>query len=117
MNNCPIKYVYLEPAYYDGVMQKLITDPNTNYYDGAMQKLITDPNTKYYNVLGLEFVSSGDKIVLHSIELGNIFLDDPDAIVKYDSEYSEKHYSEWVEKTRKEMIDINAEVDGEKNNG
>lgn len=83
------------------------------YYDGCLQKLIRNPNKKGYNIEGVEIISKLDKIRLHSIDIKSIFLDHPEAIIKYDSEYSEKHYKAYVEKIRQEAIDFNKEIERE----
>jgi hypothetical protein len=93
--NCDIHFVSRQPSYYDGCAKILIRD---------------ESKKPYYDIIGVRICSEGEKIRLHTINIDSIFLDVPEAIIEYDSEYSRDHYHEIVEKTRVDMKKIIEEV-------
>lgn len=93
VGNVPIHFIAPEPAYWDGCYRRLIREPH-------------ESNEIYYDVTGIEFVSQGTKLVIHTLDYDMILLDDCNAQVKYDTEQTRNKYESVVEKKRKELIDM-----------
>ena len=54
------------------------------YYDGCMQVLVRDPaKAPYYDVVGVKYVSKGDKISLHTLGVKDVIWEDPDVPIDY----------------------------------
>ncbi len=78
-----------------------------SYYDGCAKILIKDESKKpYHDIIGVRICSEGDKIRLNSPGIDSIFLDTPEAIIEYDSEYSRDHYQVVVENIRSDIKKI-----------
>lgn len=92
IGNQDILYVERLPAYYDGPCQRLIRDGN--------------------NITGVEIRISGFKVSIVSHGVDDVFLDDPDTPVTYDSDCPD-HIKAWVEEQRAKMREIIEKVDNE----
>ena len=83
------------------------------YWDGRLQMLIQDHNRDpYYNIVGYKVTSQGRKVRLHTMDLDDVMLDNPDIPV-YLEELGEHFHPEWeerVRKTREESKRIHEEV-------
>ncbi len=69
VDNQPIYFLEKAPAYWDGKLGRLIEDP-------ALKG-------KAYSIIGYEIVSSGSKIKIRTIGLGDVLFEDPDLPVTY----------------------------------
>jgi hypothetical protein len=85
VGNIDIHFVEKEPAYYDGCLQVLKRD---------------ESQKDCYNIIGGEFRSQGDKIVIHALALKSVLWDVPDAEITYDSDYARNHYANIIEEER-----------------
>jgi hypothetical protein len=94
LGNHDIHYVSAEPA----------------YWDGCLQVLKRDPNKQYYNIIGAEYRSSGDKLVIHGLSVMDAILNDPEVPVTYDSDYARRHYEAVVEAERDEVRGIKQKI-------
>ena len=85
------------------------------YYDGCFPVLIHDPKLvdKCYSIIGVEIRGGGLKVRLNTMDLRDVLLDHPEAEVRYDGEYAERHCKDRVEKIRQEMKDLYAKPDAE----
>lgn len=93
VGNVDIHFVSREPAYWDGPLQVLTRD---------------ETNTKDYNIVGGQYIRSGYKIQIHTLEISDIF-DDPNVVINYsmvgEAALIEK-YKESDEKSRKKYKEI-----------
>lgn len=85
VGNIDIHFVEKEPAYYDGCLQVLKRD---------------EAKTDCYNIVGAEIRGSGAKIVIHTLSIDWMLLEDADAPVTFDGEYAQKNYADAVKKWR-----------------
>jgi len=76
------------------------------YYDGPYQTLIRNEAN---GIIGITIHSQGRKVDIRQIGLDDVFLDEPDMPVTYDSECSNTRA--WVEEKRTKMREIIASVD------
>lgn len=90
-------------------------EPKPAYWDGTLQRLIVDESKKpYYSVIGVRYTNRGGKLELSSLDLGDVLLNDPDAIVEYDVTPSKKEFLEkFVARERAEINQIIKEVEQE----
>jgi len=98
VDNLPIYFVDVLPAYWDGRLQCLIQDHSK------------DP---YYNIVGYRITSNGDKLNLRTMDLGTVLLDNPEAVVELDLDSMPSEKPRWekiVEKERKEARTILRDV-------
>jgi len=91
IGNADIHGVYAQESYWDGCARVMIRDPKL---DG------------YYDIIGAKVQAKGTKVSIHTMDIDDMLLDDPDAPVAYDCEYAEKHYKDRVEKWRAENVAI-----------
>lgn len=72
------------------------------YYDGCYSVLKHDPELtgKFYDVVGAEIRCDGYHISIETMGIDEMLLDDPEALVTYDSDYTKKKYEERVEQWR-----------------
>ena len=75
------------------------------YWDGCLQVLVRDESKKdCYNIIGVRYVSDGDKISIHTLGVGDVLLDDSDAPIDYSglNESQAARYRESDEREREE---------------
>ena len=83
------------------------------YYDGRLQQLIKDETKQNcYNITGIRFLKEGSKVVLRTMSLDDVLWEDPDAVVTYDYDPSEKEIQE-VEDLRESIKRELEEIDRE----
>jgi hypothetical protein len=102
VGNEDIYYVNSEPAYWDGILQRLIID---------------ESKKPYYCIAGVKFTSKGSKLCLRTMGFKDVLLDNPEAIMQLDMGNSCDRkileYKKMVEKARVEMRTIIREVEEE----
>lgn len=49
------------------------------YWDGRLERIITDPNVKGYNVIGAKVLASGNKVNLITMGVEEVLCNNPDA--------------------------------------
>jgi len=92
------------------------TDMTAAYWDGRLQQIIHDEELrgKSYSIIGWKITDKGSKVVLRTIELEDVLLDNPDLPVEYDLDArSIPRYKTEVEAIRVKMKEIIARVDTE----
>lgn len=82
----------------------------SGYYDGCHEVLTRDPTRKgQYDIIGGEIRAADTKVVIRTLSIDSLFLDQPDAVVTYDSEYARRHWESTVERWRAETKAVLAE--------
>jgi hypothetical protein len=82
------------------------------YWDGRLERLIIDDSKKpYYSIVGAKVVSSGKKLVLHTMGVKDVLMNDEDASVdlsdlETNMPTSYRDWSEKVENWRKSFKEI-----------
>lgn len=78
------------------------------YWDGCLQILHRNPG---YTFHAAEYVSGDWKCSIRACPIEDALLDNPDLPVKYDGEYTEKHYKNYVEEERQRVKGIHDSVE------
>lgn len=94
VGNTDIHFVDKEPAYYDGCLQVLKRDPK---------------KIDCYNIVGGEFRSNGNKIVIHTLSIKTALWDNSDLPVTFDADYAREHYAPKVDGWRQEVKTFEAD--------
>ena len=81
------------------------------YHDGCYQVLKRDPNIEGYNIVGAEIRSNDQHVCIHTLSICNALLDDPKLPVEFADDYAREHCEHEIETWRKEMQEINDQVD------
>lgn len=84
------------------------------YWDGRLQMLVQDRSRDpFYNIVGYKVTERGRKVRLHTMDLDDVVLNDPDIPVDLSelSEHYRPHWERTVRETREETKRIIAEVD------
>ena len=79
------------------------------YYDGCLRVLVRDPGKEpYYDVVGIKYVSKGDKIDIHTLSVKDVIWEDPDVPIDYSGlgKAQAAHYLELNEKDRAEVVKL-----------
>ena len=81
------------------------------YWDGRLQMLIQD-HRKGYNIVGYKVTSQGRKVRLHTMDLDDVMLDNPDIPVHLEElgEHFRQDWEETVRKIREESKEIHEEA-------
>lgn len=102
VDNIDIYFLDLKPAYWDGILQRLIID---------------ESKKPYYSVVGGKFADKGSKLNLQTMSIKDHLLDFPDSPVEFDMRGScvekIKTYQSMVDRWRTEIRQIMAEIDEE----
>ena len=69
------------------------------YYDGDLRVLIKDETKPFYNIVGMEIRRSGHKIKIHTLDLEDVVIDNPD--IPITGEITTR-MQEYIDKVRKE---------------
>lgn len=96
-------------------------DPKPAYWDGVLQRLVIDESKKpYYCVVGGKFTTKGSKLNLSTMSIKDHLLDFPDSPVEFDMggscEEKVQAYREMVDRWRAEIRQIMAEIEAEERN-
>jgi|SRR5579862_2738204 len=96
VDNVDIHFVTMEPA----------------YLDGCLQVLRRDESNPFYNIIGADFVANGVKIVISTLSIDDVILNDPETPIGYIglSSDMEVRYMEHVEKERNKIRDMKNEI-------
>lgn len=90
----------------------LFVSTEASFYDGCLQVFERDKSQEpFYNVVGLKYVSEGTKVSIHTLSVEDVILNDPDVKISFDSEYSQQHYADGVEKIRQSVKEAIKKVD------
>jgi hypothetical protein len=81
------------------------------YWDGPLQVLKKNPDTEYYSIIGAEYRRSGTKIDIKTFSINDAIFNDENLPVTYDSENAEKYCCDRVEKYRKEAVEIKNDIE------
>ena len=86
------------------------------YYDGKLQLIITDPEKdgKCYSIIGGKVMTSGQKINIVTMGISDILIDNPEMPVDLSDVREQSHEYCWhkkVEAMRKEYRELNAELE------
>lgn len=106
--NTPIYFLSTEPAYYDGCLGMLLTN---------------ESEKPYCCIRGYKRTGVGSKVVLHTMDLYDVLLDNPEAVVELDmsnfceGDKREAEERKWIDQIRKEVREIIAKVDMEIDEG
>lgn len=91
VDNSPIMFISRLPAYYDGILRKLILDENDS-------------------VSGIKFISSGFKIKLQLYDYDDLIADDPDAVIDFSECSHPTHYKEIIDKHIAESKEVHTQI-------
>lgn len=85
--------------------------PSPAWYDGSLQVLIRDERLlPLYDVIGGKFVRNGDKIVIETLSIQDVLLDDPGSVIKYD-EWKDDSDESRVKKWREDGFELEKEIE------
>ena len=96
VNNKEIYFMAVEPAYWDGCLQKLIEDPSKR---------------PYWSIVGVKITQNGNKVSLNPMGVEDVIADLPDCPVEIDVENHAEEWRERIEKWRKETKEIDREME------
>jgi hypothetical protein len=85
-----------------------------SYWDGCLQVLKRDPNKNGYNIIGGEFQSSGEKVVIRELSLYDALLDNSELPITYENDYCKRHYEKYIEEERVSVRQIDKETENNK---
>ena len=94
IGNSDVWYVYREIA----------------YWDGCLQVLKRNPDTKYYNVIGGEYRSNGEKVVIRELSLFDAILNDSEVPITYETDYCKRKYEKLIEEERELIRKIDKDI-------
>jgi hypothetical protein len=80
------------------------------YWDGCLSVLKRNWDSEYYNVIGAKYVSTGGKINIRSMSVEDAIENNADLPVEYDSDYTKKHFEDFVARCRDEIREISKEI-------
>jgi len=85
------------------------------YWDGCLQVLKRNPNTQYYNIIGAKYTTKGTKVMINPLSISDAIFNDQDLPVEFDelSEGNREWYKQCVEKRRAEVEAIENDIEGE----
>ncbi len=88
-------------------------DAEGAFYDGCLQVLRRNPDSQYYNIVGADYVGSGIKVVIHTLSITDAILNDSEIPVGYIgiSPTTRKYYEDRVEARRQEVRDMEREIE------
>lgn len=76
------------------------------YWDGCLQRLVRDPTSQHYNVIGGEYTSNGDKIVIGIHSIRDAIMTNSDLPVTFAGGMDMSDYVKDVEEFRKESLKL-----------
>jgi hypothetical protein len=98
---------------HEGNLDIFTLEVKEGYWDGCLQVLVRDEKNKFYNVIGAEYRSDIDKLVINPMSIKDAMLDNPDLPVKVVDTFCQPTMQKQVDGWRRYIKRVIKKVDKE----